>query len=293
MKGTIALSLLACGCLGTSGGTGDGDADMDVDTDVDSDSDADTDADSDSDSDTDTGPAGCPSGSRVGAAGDTDGELTALGVDYDVRMPPDYDPTIAVPLVVVYSPAGVTDPAQTEAFTGLTPDTTGRGWAIAYVNHISPVDPALVTDVGEVPGAIAAKWCIDEARVYLTGHSDGGSVTTLLALQGITPRPAAVAPSAEGVNGAYLASQSCIEPPMPAMIIHSARDALFPNHGVEVSDWWSACNSCGAPGAPGADNCIAWADCADGAEVQYCEGNGEHGQWPPINDSMLSFFDRF
>ncbi len=295
---SVSFSWSSAGCLSTSNDSGgdddvvgdDGDSDTDVDTDVDTD----TDTDSGTGSDTDTGPAGCEAGSRAGPGGNTDGELTGGGVDFDVRMPPGYDPTVAVPLVVVYSPAGVSDPSQTEGFTGLTPDATGAGYAIAYVNHISPGDPGSVADVGLVASLISARWCIDLARVYFTGHSDGGSVTTLLSLDVRTdPRPAAVAPSAQGVNGPYLAAQSCIDPPMPSMVIHSVNDGLFPGFGEEVSDWWSTCNSCGARGAPGGDGCMVFPDCADGAEVQYCEWDGAHGQWPPINDSMLAFFSRF
>jgi hypothetical protein len=33
--------------------------------------------------------------------------------------------------------------------------------------------------------------------------------------------------------------------------------------------------------------------CADGVEVQYCEGTGQHGAWPDPNEMMLDFFDRF
>jgi hypothetical protein len=28
-------------------------------------------------------------------------------------------------------------------------------------------------------------------------------------------------------------------------------------------------------------------------EVQYCEGAGSHRSWPPLNASLLAFFERF
>jgi polyhydroxybutyrate depolymerase len=236
----------------------------------------------------------CEPGSRDGPAGNTDDERTPGDIDYNLRTPDGYDPTVAVPLIVVYSPAGVTDPAQTEAFTGLTPAATSRGYAIAYVNHVSPGIAADVDEVGLVPGLIAERWCIDESRVYLTGHSDGGSVATLLALGGITPVPAAIAPSAAGVNGGYLASRTCPADPVAVMVLHSANDGLFPGFGAETAPWWADCDGCEAtPGEPLPDGCVAYPGCAAGLEVQYCEGTGSHGTWPPLYDSMIDFFDRF
>src|SRR5262245_14515750 len=78
-------------------------------------------------------PSDCAPGSRTGPAEGSVGELTPSGVDFNVRTPAGYDATAAHPLLVVYSPAGVTNPVQTEQFTGLTPDAIARGYLVAYV----------------------------------------------------------------------------------------------------------------------------------------------------------------
>jgi polyhydroxybutyrate depolymerase len=239
--------------------------------------------------------ASCPPGSKDGPVEGATGELTPKGVDYNVRTPPSYDPTIGHPLIVVYSPAGVTNPAQTEQFTGLTAPSVARGYLIAYVDHVSPASNAQLADAGKAVEQIVARWCIDEHRVYVTGHSDGGSVASLTGLNALTsPRPAAIAPSAAGVNGDYLAQVAC-PTPLAVMVLHSKDDSLFPvpGFGAEPADWWAGCASCQGAGATLPNGCEVHDGCTGGVEVQYCQGTGQHGKWPALNEAMLDFFDRF
>jgi len=214
-------------------------------------------------------------------------------VTYNVRTPADYEPTVGHPLIVVYSPAGVTNPAQTEQFTGLTTPATSRGYVITYVNHVSPASQPDIQDVALVPELVVASWCIDTQRTYLTGHSDGGSMAWLMALYDLTtPRPAAIAPSAAGVNSTYLAQVSC-STPLPVMILHSSNDSLFPvpTFGFEPAEWFANCNGCSSTSTTASNGCQAYSNCPAGAETQYCQGTGSHGQWPPMNTHILDFFD--
>ncbi len=233
-------------------------------------------------------PPGCEPGTRDGPAEGGTG-YTGAGIDYLVRTPASYDATIAHPLIVVYSPAGVTQPTDTEGFTGLTPDETARGYVVTYVNHVTP--DVNDTEIGTVASDVAARWCIDEHRVYVTGHSDGGSITTILAIQGMVPTPAAIAPSAAGVQASP--DIPCPAPPLPVMVLHSSNDALFTGFGFGMADWWSECFACAAASPALPDGCVPHGGCADGVEVQYCEGNAAHGVWPQHNADMLDFFDRF
>ena len=53
-----------------------------------------------------------------------------------------------------------------------------------------------------IPALVARKWCIDEARTYLTGQSDGGMAANAIAFLAKTHETAdVIAPSAAGVNG--------------------------------------------------------------------------------------------
>jgi polyhydroxybutyrate depolymerase len=238
--------------------------------------------------------ASCAPGSKDGPLDGAVGELTPLGVDYNVRTPADYAPTVGHPLIVVYAPAGGSA-TTTEQFTGLTAPATARGYVIAYLNHVLPSGDAQFADAGTVPQQIIARWCIDERRVYTTGHSDGGSLASVTGLFEVTdPKPAAIAPSAAGVSTSTLSSVDC-PAPLPVMVLHSSNDSLFPvpSFGLEPSQWWASCASCAGPGATLPNGCIVHDGCADGVEVQYCEGTGQHGSWPPLNEAMLDFFDRF
>jgi polyhydroxybutyrate depolymerase len=237
-------------------------------------------------------PVDCEAGSKPGAAGNTDGWANDSGVLVNLRMPADYDPTIAVPLVVVYAPAGA-DASLTEQFTGLTDPTIAEGWAIAYVDHISPVSVQAVTDASVIPGLIAAEWCIDPARIYLTGHSDGGTISEVSVNVTVDPPlPRAAAPSAAGVQGSTLGQIGCPAQAVSMMIMHSTGDQLFPiadGFGYDAALFWVGCNGC--TGDPVDDGtCATWSTCNDSTTVAYCEGNGVHGQWPGLDAQIIAFF---
>jgi polyhydroxybutyrate depolymerase len=239
----------------------------------------------------------CEPGSRVGAIEGSSSELTPLGTSYVVRTPPGYDATVAHPLITVYAPAGVTDPTQNEGFTQLTAAAGARGYVIAYLENVSPNDTDGVYDVALVPERIAASWCIDPARTYLTGHSNGGTMTTLMAVYSLTnPRPAAIAPSAAGIGQTMFLSQVACPAEVPAaMVLHSVNDALFPvpEFGESAAIWWAGCAGCGSVEASDSNGCAVYEGCPASSEVRYCEGSGAHGAWPPLNEAMLDFFERF
>ena len=239
--------------------------------------------------------ATCKAGSRDGAKGSTNGLSTSGGVEFNLRTPTGYAATRGAPLIVVYAAAGGTKDNM-ETFTKLTTPATATGYIIAYVNHVSPVNATMVTDIAGIPAQIAKRWCVDPRRVYLTGHSDGGSVIyVMLARKAMTLLPAAIAPSAAGLSSQSLAGVACLTPQLPVMVIHSKNDGLFPGYGAQAKQWWIKCNGCGSsPGTALSDGCLPYAGCKGDAEVQYCETAGSHGSWAgQLNSSMLAFFKRF
>lgn len=238
--------------------------------------------------------ATCKAGSRSGAKGSSNKLSTAGGVLFNLRTPAGYDPQKGHPLIVVYAAAGGTKDNM-EPFTKLTTPATAAGYIIAYVDHVSPVNAGMVTDIAGVPDQIAKTWCVDRRRVYLTGHSDGGSVIyVMLARKAMPLLPAAIAPSAAGLSAQALATVKCFSPAIPTLVIHSKNDGLFKGYGPQARDWWVTCNGCGATGKAGADGCLAYTGCAGGAEVHFCETSVSHGTWVSgLNTSMLTFFSRF
>lgn len=235
------------------------------------------------------GAPACQSGSRSGAAGVTAGEGTAKGIRFEVRTPANYAPTVAHPLLVVYAPARRSARASAR-FTDLTTIATTSGFIVAYADHVRISIP-IIEELSTIPLLIAKKWCIDEARVYLTGHSDGGTAALAIALMDRTKHiPGAIAPSTAGFKKADLAGFKC-RTPLSVMIMHSREDRLFPGFGAETAAWWAKCNHCGQPARePTAEGCLSYPNCARGVTTRYCEGAGSHSDWPALNQSLIDFF---
>ncbi|MGR8999831.1 MAG: alpha/beta hydrolase family esterase [Gammaproteobacteria bacterium] len=232
--------------------------------------------------------ARCDADTHPGESGAFNGESTGEGIKYNVRMPLNYDSTIAHPLLMVYSPAK-SNRAKTEKMTGLTLKATTAGFIVAYADH-PELSPTSTIELGTIPGLIAKKWCVDEKRIFLTGHSDGGTVAMALAFMAGTKHiPGAIAPSAAGIDYQDLRDRKCPKP-IPVMIMHSANDHLFPKYGVQSSGWWAACNKCEPIPEKIKNGCMAYSGCVNGVKTWYCEGDKLHAQWPGINDTLVDFF---
>ena len=184
----------------------------------------------------------CPLGGRPGPGGISNEEQTKHGIKYTVRTPANYNPDLLHPLLMVYAPAG-SSRFRSERLTGLTFEATTAGFVVAYADS-RRLSLTVIPDLGTIPRLIAKKWCVDERRVYLTGHSDGGTVALALALLDETRHiPTAVAPSAAGFRRTDLETFPCPET-LSALIMHSANDHLFPGYGAETTAWLAACNEC-------------------------------------------------
>ncbi|MBL4608934.1 MAG: hypothetical protein JKY01_14045 [Pseudomonadales bacterium] len=233
----------------------------------------------------------CEIGSKTGAAGSINNLRTKKGFPYHLRTPSNYKAHHAHPLLVVFAPS--VSGTLMERYTGLTKQATEAGMIIAYVDG-KRLNLSAIEEFGRIPSEIMAKWCIDEQRVFLTGHSDGGTITSALTFLEDSPfRPTAIAPSAAGITGEELKQYSCPEP-LSVMVMHNEGDSHFPGFGKQTARWWASCNQCSekstASATPG---CVQYPHCANGVETLYCEGQGgNHLTWPHINKPMLDFFMR-
>jgi polyhydroxybutyrate depolymerase len=236
-------------------------------------------------------PAACAPNERPGGGGATDRLRTSHGIAYSIRTPSNYDPTRAHPLLVVYAPAGRHRFAS-EAFYRLTGAATAAGFIVAHPDHVKPSLRAF-DELGRIPALVAERWCVDRARIYLAGHSDGGTTAAALAFLGKSqPPPRGVAISAAGIRAQDLRDYAC-PPPLSVMVVHSRADALFPppDYGEHAARWWAACNGCEAvAGARDDDGCAEYRGCAPGARTRYCEADNAHHQWPSVNRTIVRFF---
>ncbi|MCH9699004.1 MAG: poly(3-hydroxybutyrate) depolymerase [Gammaproteobacteria bacterium] len=231
----------------------------------------------------------CMDESLQGQTASTDDLKTTKGIRFNVRTPANYNSQFAHPLLVVYAPAGRSRRA-TERFTGLTQLATETGFIVAYVDS-RQLSIAVIEELGSIPDLIASQWCVDKQRIFLTGHSDGGTVAHALAFLDSTRQiPAAIAPSAAGINGEEIAEQQCPEP-LPVMVIHNSDDRYFPGFGAQTVTWWAGCNQCSkTPVKLPKAGCIVYPDCANDVQTMYCEQPGTHSSWPQLNKVMLDFF---
>ena len=232
----------------------------------------------------------CDASRRAGPAGRSDDETLDPATKYSVRTPANYNESVRHPLIVVYAPAGHNRFAS-EAFVGLTPAATRAGFIVTYVDSRRLSLPA-IKRLSRVAGAVRKKWCIDGSRVYLTGHSDGGTIANAMAfLPDIPFRPRAIAPSAAGIRAADMSSEECREP-LAVMTLQNDDDELFPNYGGEVAAWWARCNACSNETKRINDACHEYIDCAEDGETVICTNPGNHRNWPEFNEKILEFFKR-
>lgn len=251
--------------------------------------------------------AACPSG--LVAAGDQTIQLDFGGTtrNYILHVPPSYDGSAPVPLVVNFH-GYTSNAAQQELFSAMNPKADSAGFLVAYPNGTgSGTDTGWnagaccasaaangVDDVGFTRALVAdveARACVDPKRVYATGMSNGGFMSHRLGCEA-ADLFAAVAPVA-GVLG--IPEASCTPSrPMPVIHFHGTADTLVPYDGnaslgfPSVPDTfagWAKRDGC-TDAQPkqtfqnGAATCTTYEQCSGGVKVTLCTLTGEGHCWP-------------
>jgi polyhydroxybutyrate depolymerase len=266
----------------------------------------------------------CPVASDLGP-----GDHTLLS-SYDgvsrsvlVHVPAKYDSAVATPLVL--NMHGFTsNPTQQITFSGMNPVADAEGFVVAYPTGTNSSWNAGtccglaasndVDDVGflrEVVAELSTRLCVDPARVYATGMSNGGYMSHRLGCEA-SDLFAAVAPVAGAMGIA-----TC-EPgrAMPVVAYNGTEDNLVSyEDGREAMLQWVATNACdGEPSdvtMHGGSRCERWTGCRDDVEVELCTLEGMGHCWPggsellcldfvgpysdeiDANSHMWSFLSRF
>lgn len=231
--------------------------------------------------------ASCQS-ARTGAAGFTETERTPGGVPLTVVTPANYQPARAHPLLVVFAPASISR-FEVERVTGFTAPATRAGFIVVYAEH-PPLGLKTTVDLGAIVARVAARWCVDRGRIFHAGHSDGGTVSHILAvLPEWRGHVRGIAPSGAGVRPADLAAYGC-PAPLAVMVSHGGGDRTFPGWGEESARWWAACNRCSTGTVPRPDGCVDYEGCDPRGPTRYCATAGGHARWPDNAQAVVDFF---
>lgn len=245
---------------------------------------------------------GCSDGTLDSSVTHVDLEHDGASRSYEIYVPSTYDGSTAVPVVLNFH--GFTSSGIGQQENTQMDETAAReGFIVVYPNGLDNSWNAgvccgrsaetNVDDVGFTRAVIedlGARGCIDTARVYATGMSNGGFLSHRLACEA-----ADVIAAAAPVAAVLGIDEAACNPtrPIPIMQFNGTADPLvaYEGGGLEDSpsaqesiDGWIARNGCG--GEPdvsyqnGAATCETVGDCEGDVSVTLCSIEGAGHCWP-------------
>ena len=181
--------------------------------------------------------AGCDA-ATVASPGTTDERLTSGEEErsYQLIIPDSYDGATPLPIVfglhsltvdyrIVPGMSGFGDMDDTYDFIGVAPSGLLSNGQFPYWNAAPAEDNYDLTFLTELLDHLEDTLCVDTARVFSVGMSNGAQTSSLLACR-LGDRIAAIAPIA-GVE--Y--NEPCDGPPVPVIAFHGAVDPIVPYTG--------------------------------------------------------------
>jgi polyhydroxybutyrate depolymerase len=228
---------------------------------------------------------------------------------YRLHVPSGYDASRPTPLVLNFhgfasnawdqeAYTRMTGQADKSGFVTVAPDGSGepRRWYI-----YGRLEPSFVDDYAftrELIDQLSAQLCIDPARIYATGMSNGGGMSSLLGCE-LNDPIAAIAPAA----GSPYSMPACRgKAPMPIVAFHGTDDRTVPFEG-------GVAGRLGLAAAGVRENMRRWAEhngctmtlksqriafdvllesyegCRDGADVRLYVVEGGGHTWPGADDA--------
>jgi polyhydroxybutyrate depolymerase len=216
---------------------------------------------------------------------------------YRLFVPPGYDGRQRLPLVLDLHGSGGNAAGQA-ANSGLETVSARERFLVATLEAENarwnvPIQESRADDVAYVSDVIdhvSKQVCTDEARVYATGFSGGGRMSSLLGCK-LGSRLAAIAP----VSGLRF-SGPCNGRPIPVLTFHGLADPQNPYDGHAPgrgAEWeesvpdalssWARHNSCKAKvildDPPGPLSTMRYEGCANGTEVRMIRIDGLGHRW--------------
>jgi poly(3-hydroxybutyrate) depolymerase len=253
-----------------------------------------------------------PCASPTWSTGDTTVHLTVDGLDrqYILHVPPAYTGAERVPLVVDMHGFGAAGARQEVRSGGWKEKADEEGFIVAFpTGSPIPVEvgiggaewsagdgsipaPSAVDDVGfirKLVATIESEGCVDSARIYATGVSNGGAMAHWLGCEA-TDLFAAIAPVDSDIMGHPCNPSRSI----PVVFFRATDDTTAPYGGGEVLpgvtapgalisfEEWRTHDAC--TGGPVRTNsyCSTYASCDRGSEVVLCSLAPDPGG-PPLD----------
>ena len=101
-------------------------------------------------------------------------------------------------------------------------------------------------------------WCIDASRIAFVGHSDGGTLAQVVALQPPstgTLRPGAIVASGAGLLESDFGTLDCpASRDLDELILHGRNERHFPDYGASATRAWARCHGCAPDPVTDADD---------------------------------------
>ena len=203
-------------------------------------------------------PTTCPADATTGLSL---GTITAGGIErgYRLYVPSSYDASTPLAMVLNFHGFG-SNAAQQEDYSGFVSHAEANGFVLVTPDGSNNpqrwyiygrLEPGFVDDFAFVEALIdtvSTAVCIDPARIFAAGISNGGGMSALLGCR--SDRIAAVAP----VAGAPFNASICTGAgPMPVIAFHGTEDDLVPFDG-------GSGGRLGLPIRPVRDNMRGWAE---------------------------------
>lgn len=269
--------------------------------------------------------AACP-----GAPGQTQ-KVQIGGRELLLHLPAGMDPGRSYPLVfllhgsgnnaaMIMARSGLAATADAHGFivaapNGGLPANGGYAWTIPGVPTVTgqtpgPNDPDDTAYIGQVADALVGQACADKARVYATGLSGGGRMSSWLGCVA-ADRFAAIAPVVGLRAGTPMAGDPTRPDPatcrpsraMPVMAFAGDRDTTNPLEGGGRPYWqysmraaqqrWAELNGCKGPMATRDISPTVYEErfgsCRDGTEVTARITRGGVHDWVVDNEAMWAF----
>jgi len=249
------------------------------------------------------------------APGNHEGTLEHDGIErsFVVHVPPIFDNTRALPLVLNFHGATSTKEAQ-ESLSQMDDKADAEGFIVAYPEGVSlywnagtcceSASANNVDDVGFARALVAqvsSEVCVDPKRVFATGFSNGGRMSYRLGCEA-ADLFAAIAPVA-GIKSFpdQMNSPGCTPSrAIPLLDIMGTADERVASQPGQIAEWLAFNGCSGEPEETyrqGAHVCHTYSACSAGTSVTYCTVQDVAHTWPNVdgfstNELVWDLFSR-